>query len=67
MGVEEIEVTIDASGAVKVHVRGISGADCLTATAELERVLGGDVIERSMTSEAYEQSVSEETQNWQQT
>jgi hypothetical protein len=35
-----IEVEIDAEGNVNMEVNGVSGKDCLKATAELEAVLG---------------------------
>ncbi len=64
MGVEEIEVTVSANGEVTIQVRGVAGMACLTATAELERVLGGEVLHREMTSEAYQQRVVDEQPNW---
>lgn len=53
MDFQEIEVSIDSKGKVQIHVRGIQGEACLELTEELEALLGGDVIDRKMTSEAY--------------
>jgi hypothetical protein len=50
--VEEIKVTIDEHGNVKISVFGIPGPLCLKATEEIERLLGGQV-EREYTSEFY--------------
>lgn len=49
---EEIKVTIDGEGNVKVTVFGVKGGKCLELTKELEQLLGGDV-ERQFTSEYY--------------
>jgi hypothetical protein len=50
--VEEIKVTIDGDGNVKVTVFGVKGGKCLQLTEELEQLLGGDVV-REFTSEYY--------------
>jgi hypothetical protein len=52
--VQEIEVTIEKNGQVKIHVRGAKGKKCLDLTRELEQALGSAVINRAMTSEAQE-------------
>ena len=52
---EEIKVTIDAEGNVKVTVFGVKGNKCLELTEELEALLGGDV-QREFTSEYYAES-----------
>ena len=52
---EELKVTIDGEGNVKVTVFGVKGAKCLELTEELEQLLGGDV-EREFTSEYYAES-----------
>lgn len=64
MGVEEVEVIVSTDGQVTIKVRGVDGMACLTATAELERVLGGDVLHREMTGEAYQQRVVDEQRDW---
>jgi hypothetical protein len=54
MEIQEIEVTIDKNGQVKIHVRGAKGKKCLDLTRDLELALGGEIISREMTSEALE-------------
>ncbi len=51
---EEIKVTIDEQGNVKITVFGASGPSCVKLTSEMERLLGGEV-EREFTSEYYQQ------------
>jgi hypothetical protein len=53
--VEEVKVTIDEEGNVKVTVFGVKGPGCLTVTRKLEALLGGQV-EREFTSEFYAQT-----------
>ena len=38
--VKTIEVTISPTGEVKIETAGYAGAECETATAELEKALG---------------------------
>lgn len=52
---EEVKVTIDADGNVKVTVFGAKGPHCLEITEKLEALLGGQV-EREFTSEYHEQA-----------
>ncbi len=52
MEIQEIEVTIDKNGEVKIHVRGTHGTNCLDLTADLEEALGGEIISRETTPEA---------------
>ena len=54
MELEEIEVTIEKDGRVRIQVRGVKGEACLDLTQALEQALGGVIEERSMTPEAYE-------------
>ena len=51
MEIQEIEVTIDENGEVKIHVHGTQGTTCLDLTADLEAALGGEVISREMTTD----------------
>ncbi len=55
MKLEEIDVTIDSDGRVHIEVHGAKGNECLDLTRPLEEALGGQVEERRMTPEAYEQ------------
>ena len=50
---EEVKVTIDEEGNVKVTVFGVKGDACLAVTEKLEALLGGH-LEREFTSEYYE-------------
>lgn len=63
MASEEVEVVIAPDGTVSMKVLGIKGDACLVATHALEQALGGEVLERELTSEAYEQP--EQTQEQQ--
>jgi len=56
MEIQEIEITIEKNGQVKLHVRGAKGATCLDLTQELEQALGGELLERQLTPEADEGS-----------
>lgn len=55
MELQEVEVTIDKDGQIRIHVRGVKGDACLSLTQALEEALGGGVIERDMTPEALEE------------
>jgi len=57
--VEEVKVTIDEEGNVKVTVFGAKGPNCLEITEKLEALLGGQV-EREFTSEYYQGTQAEE-------
>ena len=59
MELQEIDVYIDKEGRVRLEVRGFRGGQCLEATAELEKSLGGCVERREMTPEASEASRDE--------
>ena len=52
MEIQEIEITIDKTGQVQIHVRGAKGKKCLDLTRELEAALGSQLINREMTAEA---------------
>ena len=66
MGLEEVEVIIASDGTVTMQVRGIKGDACLTATHALEQALGGEVVAREMTAEAYErpETTQQRQQQW---
>ena len=51
MVVHEIEVVIDAKGEVRIQVRDMKGESCLQATKDLERLLGGEIVERTRTGD----------------
>lgn len=50
----QIIIRIQPNGEVQVEVEGVKGESCLTLTKLLEEKLG-QVIERQLTSEYYEQ------------
>lgn len=54
MELQEIEVFIEKDGRVRLHVRGVSGRQCLDLTQALETALGGQIESREMTPEADE-------------
>ncbi|MEW6351810.1 MAG: DUF2997 domain-containing protein [Thermodesulfobacteriota bacterium] len=56
--IQEIEVIVSPDGRVKVQVRGVKGPGCLALTGEVEKLLGGCVVERVATDEM--DQVSEE-------
>jgi len=62
MAEEIIDVTIGPDGKVGIHVNGISGMDCLSATEDLLRLLGGEIESQELTSEAF-QDVGQEQQD----
>ncbi|MBM3838676.1 MAG: DUF2997 domain-containing protein [Verrucomicrobia bacterium] len=62
MELEEIDVFIEKDGQVRIEVRGVKGAHCLTVTKELEQALGGQVVQREMTPEAGEPARQSEDQ-----
>lgn len=49
MRTEEIAITISPDGVVSMRVSGVPGTACLEATAALEKALGGQVLDRTMT------------------
>jgi hypothetical protein len=57
MEMQELEITIDKEGKVKVAVRGVQGEGCLAITKNIENAVG-TVEEREYTPEYYEQPVT---------
>ncbi len=51
MQIQEIEVIVHRDGNVKLHVRGAPGPQCLDLTADLEKLLGGQILSREKTPE----------------
>jgi hypothetical protein len=65
MEIEEVRVTIDRDGKVRIEVSGVKGGACLDVTRSLEAALGGGVESRQMTPEALESlRVEEEGREW---
>lgn len=66
MELQEIEVTIERNGQVKVHVQGVKGMSCVDLTQDLEAILGGAIEERDLTAEAHEEPQGERIQQGEQ-
>ncbi len=54
---EQIDITILKDGKIKIRVDGVPGEKCLDSTKDLEKILGGNVIDREFTSDYYEHSL----------
>lgn len=52
--IQEIDVLVKPDGTVKIEVRGVKGGKCLELTEDLERLLGGTIVERIHTDEFYQ-------------
>ena len=50
---QDFEITIDATGEVKVHIKGIKGKKCLEIAKMFEQMLG-EMTEQELTAEYYE-------------
>ena len=61
MDIEEIQVEIMPDGSLQISVKGVKGSACLDITRDLEQALGGNVITREMSPDAYESSLGLET------
>jgi hypothetical protein len=53
-------VTIAPNGEVKIDVKGVTGDKCQAMTADLEQMLGGEVLERHMKAEVYQEETQSE-------
>lgn len=62
MEMQELEITIDNEGNVKVEVSGIRGEGCRALTKNIENAVG-EIRERTCTADYYEQPVQEELGN----
>lgn len=60
MQIQEVEIFIAPDGKVSYEVRGVKGRKCLDITRELEKDLGGEILEREETWEMMEQEVEQE-------
>ncbi|MBY0549278.1 MAG: DUF2997 domain-containing protein [Candidatus Obscuribacterales bacterium] len=54
MQFQQVHITITKDGQVEIKVEGAVGLSCLDITKALEAVLGGEVVSREMTAEAYQ-------------
>lgn len=60
MNLEEVEITIQKNGRLRIQTRGFSGEHCLIATRNLEAALGNALISREMTSESLQKPPKQE-------
>lgn len=58
---EEVRVSIDEDGNVKLTVLGVGGPRCLALTEKLEALLGGDLV-REFTSEYFQSAEVQDQQ-----
>lgn len=49
--IQEIDLYVKPDGSVKFEIRGVKGQKCLDITKEIEKHLGGEIIERIHTDE----------------
>ncbi len=54
--IQEIDLVIAPDGRVTFEVRGVSGPKCEDLTAELEAILGGQVLSRDHKPSYHQQS-----------
>ncbi|MBI5572230.1 MAG: DUF2997 domain-containing protein [Desulfomonile tiedjei] len=59
--IQEIDVFLKPDGTVKIEVRGVKGDKCLALTEDVEKLLGGKVLDRTKTDEYYQTEI-EQTQ-----
>ncbi len=50
---KQIVIDIDEDGVITIETRGFTGSDCLKATMELEKRLGGKKLKDIKTAEFY--------------
>ena len=59
---EELEIEIDETGKVKVHVRGRPGKSCLNYVEVFRDLLSGQVKDEELTPEYYQSETGARTQ-----
>jgi len=59
-----VDVVISPDGNFQIKVSGIKGADCKDLTAEIEAIIGNELLKSELTEEYFEQ---ENNENQQQT
>ena len=52
--IQEIDVFVQPDGTVRIEVRGVKGQKCLALTEEIEKLLGGQIVERIHTDEFHQ-------------
>ncbi len=61
--IQEIDVLVKPDGTVKIEVRGVKGEKCLALTEEVEKLLGGKVLDRIKTDEFYQTEIEQTQQD----
>jgi hypothetical protein len=61
--IQEIDVILKPDGTVKLDVRGVKGDRCLALTEDLEKLLGGAIVERIHTDEFLQAEQEEEQED----
>lgn len=56
---EIVDVTIAPDGNFRIKVSGIKGADCKALTAEIEALIGNELVESELTEEYFAQENDE--------
>ena len=59
---QEIDIFISTNGTIKVEIRGAKGQKCRTITKEMEELLGGQVLDRILTDEYYQEQEDSQTE-----
>ncbi len=54
MGMEELEIKVDRDGNVTIHVKGVSGDECVRITGSIEEALGA-VADRVLTGDYFDE------------
>ncbi|MDW8281275.1 MAG: DUF2997 domain-containing protein [Myxococcales bacterium] len=55
---KQLEIEITPTGEVKVRVKCVPGQACLEESKFLEEALGGEIKQRELTSEYYQQTAT---------
>lgn len=66
MDLQEVVITIEKDGQVKLEVKGVKGPSCLDLTKGLEEALGGQIDSRDFKPEFYEDQQNDQLNNWNQ-
>jgi hypothetical protein len=56
MEIQEIDVFVQPDGKVRIEVRGVKGKKCLALTEDIEKLLGGRILNRELTPEHNEEA-----------
>jgi hypothetical protein len=62
--IQEVDLIVRPDGTIRVEVRGVKGPKCLALTEEIEKLLGGRVIERIATDELNQQEQEIVQEEW---